>query len=49
MTLRREDALEIVRRFRDAGGARDLSLMSALYAEDAVALSPIFGEVPCRG
>ena len=49
MTLRREDALEIVRRFRDASGARDLSLMSALYAEDAVALSPIFGEVPCRG
>lgn len=48
MTLRREDALEIVRRFRDAGGARDLSLMSDLYADDAVALSPIFGEVKGR-
>ena len=48
MTLPREDALEIVRRFRDAGGRRDVSAMTSLYAQDAVAISPIFGEVRGR-
>jgi len=48
MTLRREDALDIVQRFRAAAGARDLSRMMDLYAADAVAVSPIFGEVHGR-
>ena len=45
MPLRREDALEIVRRFRAAGGRRDTSALRDLYADDAVAISPVFGEV----
>ena len=48
MSIRREDALEIVRRFREAGGSRDLALMADLYAGDAIAVSPIFGEVSGR-
>src|SRR5881409_763583 len=48
MSLGRDAALAIVRRFREAGGSRDLSLMADLYADDAVAVSPIFGEVRGR-
>ena len=46
--MKRDDALALVQRFRAAAGRRDLSLMANLYADEAVALSPIFGEVRGR-
>ena len=46
--MRREEGLAIAQWFRNAGGRRDLAQMADLYADDAVALSPIFGEVRGR-
>jgi steroid delta-isomerase-like uncharacterized protein len=44
----REYALALVRQFVEAGRQRDLPRLTALYAEDAVAVSPVFGEVRGR-
>jgi steroid delta-isomerase-like uncharacterized protein len=44
----REQALSLVRQFVDAARQRDLPRLAALYAEDAVAVSPVFGEVHGR-
>jgi ketosteroid isomerase-like protein len=40
-----EEARELVRRLREAAGARDMARLAALYADDAVAMSPVFGTV----
>jgi steroid delta-isomerase-like uncharacterized protein len=47
-TISREQALAIVRLFVDAARRRDLAQLVGLYAEDAVAVSPVFGEVRGR-
>jgi len=44
----RGEALEMVQQLKEAGGRRDLAPLMALYADDAVALSPVFGEVKGR-
>jgi steroid delta-isomerase-like uncharacterized protein len=44
----REQALALVRQFIDAARHRDLPRLAALYADDAVAVSPVFGEVRGR-
>jgi len=44
----REDALELVRQLKDARGHRDVARVMDLYADEAVALSPVFGEVRGR-
>jgi sigma-B regulation protein RsbU (phosphoserine phosphatase) len=41
----REDVEQIMRHFRDAGGRRDVPKLVGLYAEDAIAISPVFGEL----
>jgi predicted ester cyclase len=43
-----EQALDLVRTIIDAGRHRDLSRLMDCYAEDAIALSPVFGEVRGR-
>ena len=48
MEFTREEALEMVQQLKEAGGRRDLAPLMALYADDAVALSPVFGEVKGR-
>jgi sigma-B regulation protein RsbU (phosphoserine phosphatase) len=40
-----EEARELVRQLRDAAGSRDLVRLAGLYADDAVAVSPVFGTV----
>ncbi len=46
--MSRERALAIVRELIDAARQRDLARLMALYASDAVAVSPVFGEVRGR-
>src|SRR5262249_41202072 len=46
--MRREYALELVQHLKDAGVHRDVARVVDLYAEDAVAVSPVFGEVRGR-
>lgn len=43
--MQHEDARDLVRRLRDAAGSRDFARMAELYADDAVAVSPVFGTV----
>src|SRR5262249_44151533 len=40
-----EDARDLIRRLRDAAGSRDFARMAELYADDAVAVRPVFGTV----
>jgi uncharacterized protein (TIGR02246 family) len=44
----REQTLSVVRQFVEAARQRDLPRLAALYTEDAVAVSPVFGEVRGR-
>lgn len=44
----REQTLSVVRQFIDAARQRDLPRLAALYTEDAVAVSPVFGEIQGR-
>src|SRR5262245_21771242 len=46
--MQREDAVALVRRLVEAGVRRDVQGLMELYAEDAVAISPVFGEVRGR-
>src|SRR5262249_29186228 len=46
--MRREYALELVQHLKDARVHRDVARVVDLYAEDAVAVSPVFGEVRGR-
>jgi ketosteroid isomerase-like protein len=46
--MSREEARALVRQLLDAASRRDLSELMALYAADAVAVSPVFGEVRGR-
>src|SRR5436190_2263442 len=46
--MTREEAHALVRDLLQAAGHRDLAYMIGCYAEDAVAISPIFGEVRGR-
>jgi uncharacterized protein (TIGR02246 family) len=48
MVITRDDAVSLVGRMLEAGGRRDLAGVAALYAEDAVAVSPVFGELHGR-
>ena len=42
------DAIGFVRQLQEAANARDASRLGRFYAEDAVAVSPVFGEVKGR-
>jgi len=46
--LSREDAVVFVRGMQSAANAHDVAALSRFYAEDAIALSPVFGEVRGR-
>jgi ketosteroid isomerase-like protein len=46
--MSREEARALVRQLLDAASRHDLSSLMALYAADAVAVSPVFGEVRGR-
>jgi sigma-B regulation protein RsbU (phosphoserine phosphatase) len=46
--MRREDAFALVQRLVEAANRRDVAALVAAYAEDAVAVSPVFGEVRGR-
>ena len=46
--LSREDAVAFVRDLRAAANAHDVAALSDFYAEDAIAMSPVFGEVRGR-
>jgi predicted ester cyclase len=46
--MQRQDALALASAIRAAAGSRDPARMAAVYAEDAVAVSPVFGEVHGR-
>ncbi len=46
--ISRDDAVAFVRGLQDAANAHDASRMAAFYDEDAVALSPVFGEMRGR-
>lgn len=48
MTMERDAAMALVRRMLQAAGARDVHRLSTCYAENAVAVSPMFGEVRGR-
>jgi predicted ester cyclase len=41
----REDAIALVRRLLEAAQRRDRAAVAAIYAPDAVAISPVFGEL----
>lgn len=41
----RKDAEQIVQQFGDAAGRRDIPKLVDLYAEDAITVGPVFGEV----
>src|SRR5438874_1685016 len=43
--MTRAEALALVQHLKDAGRRRDLPYLMELYADDAVAVSPVFGEV----
>jgi serine phosphatase RsbU (regulator of sigma subunit)/ketosteroid isomerase-like protein len=44
----RDEALALVRRLLDTASRRDLSRLMEMYADDAVAMSPVFGEIRGR-
>jgi uncharacterized protein (TIGR02246 family) len=46
--LWREDALALVRQLVEAAASRDPARMASLYAEEAVTVSPVFGDVRGR-
>ncbi len=46
--MQREEALALVRTLIDAAYRRDLSQLTQCYADDAVAVSPVFGQVSGR-
>ena len=46
--MTREQAIALVRRLIDAAGRRDVSSIADCYAEKAVAVSPVFGDVRGR-
>jgi uncharacterized protein (TIGR02246 family) len=46
--MSREDATDLVRRMEQAVNAHDTERLLAFYAEEAVMVSPVFGEVPGR-
>jgi predicted ester cyclase len=43
--MSREDVEQTMRQFRDAGAHRDSSKLVDCYAENAIAISPVFGEL----
>lgn len=47
-SLLRKDALELIRQLLDAAGRRDFERVMECYAVDAVAVSPVFGELRGR-
>ena len=46
--MAREEVVAFVRQLQEAANAHDLSRLMDFYAEDAVAVSPVFGEVKGR-
>jgi predicted ester cyclase len=46
--MSRDDVQNIMRQFRDAAGRRDVLRLMSLYDEDAIAISPSFGEIRGR-
>ncbi|HET9795139.1 MAG TPA: SpoIIE family protein phosphatase [Thermoanaerobaculia bacterium] len=46
--MSRDDAVAFVRAMQDAANAHDVPRMAAFYVEDAVALSPVLGELKGR-
>ena len=48
LPVSREESVALVERLLGAAERRDVSTVSSMYAEDAVAVSPVFGEVRGR-
>ena len=46
--ISREEALALVGQLQDATGRRDIARLMEFYAEDAMAISPVFGEIKGR-
>jgi hypothetical protein len=55
VSMLREEVQRLMRKVREAAGQRDVAALMNLYADEAVAISPVFGEVhgkrpsPLRG
>src|SRR5215471_11470223 len=46
--MQRDEAWALIRRLYEAAGRRDSTAIGAMYADEAVAISPVFGEVRGR-
>src|SRR5580700_7985569 len=45
VSMLREEVQRLMRKVREAAGQRDVAALMNLYADEAVAISPVFGEV----